>query len=716
MKENGEEMFFNRELSWIDFNRRVLSEARQLDVPLLERLKFLSITASNFDEFFMVRVASLRRAVRMGDLPFGATMETPSAQLKKILALYSDFVLDQYNIYSEITSQLREESVRILQPGELSQEQLKNLEVFFNEELFNVISPVKVEPKRPFPFTAGLRMNLAFLIEPEEETWETPSPVIDTGDELPDEEAVPENQKKLIIVEIPAYLQRFHRLVPSSGHDFITIEDLVPIFAGRLFKGYKILETLSFRLTRDADIPVDEEKEEDFVEAMNKILQNRLHSRRVRLEIRCFEAKELRQMLIDELEIDTSVVFDMPGPINLKDFMGLAFMPFGEKLKYKAWEPAVTIDDNQDIWKLIREKDVLLYHPYEAFSPVVRLLREAAEDPDVLCIRMTLYRTGGDSPIVQALARAAEMGKQVLVLMELKARFDEEQNLGWAQTLEKAGGIVIYGVANLKVHSKAMMIIRREEDGIRRYAHLGTGNYHDKTSRLYTDLGLLTSRNEYTMEVANFFNAITGYSAVGSTHYLAMAPHHLKQKVLALIQWLIDQKRAGNPARILAKMNALADEDVILALYQAAEAGVEIKLNIRGICMLNPGYVSNGNIEVVSIVDRFLEHARIFYFEAGDHGELFLSSADWMYRNLERRVELMFSVIQDDLRERILHILEVLFSDNVKTHRLMADGTWVRMPADKNPVQAQVVFHQETEEWKKIQQVKRPGELSVRRK
>ena len=402
----------------------------------------------------------------------------------------------------------------------------------------------------------------------------------------------------------------------------------------------------------------------------------------------------MRERLLEALNMDVSSVYSIPGPLNLKDFMSLGFMPGFEKLKYPAWEIFRNVPEDEDIWELIRQEDLLLHHPYESFGPVIRLLSEAALDPKVLSIRMTLYRTSGDSPVVRALAKAAEEGKQVTVLMELKARFDEEQNMGWAQTLERAGVIVIYGVANLKVHSKALLIIRREAEGIVRYAHLGTGNYHDKNAKLYTDLGLLTARSDYTQEVAQFFNAITGYSTLSKMRYLVMAPNFLKIKTLELIGNLTQQARMGVNCSLWAKMNSLADTDVIQALYEASQAGVRIKLNVRGICMLVPGETWSQNIQVVSIVDRFLEHSRIFYFQSGEQDEMYLSSADWMYRNLERRVELMFPILQQNLKSKVIGILKVFFQDNVQAQELGKDGKYRKkvLEAHQEPIRCQQVF------------------------
>lgn len=678
--------FFDRELSWIAFNRRVLSEAQNPEVPLLERFKFLAITASNFDEFFMVRVASLRRAIKNGDRAVGVSPYSPSEILQKVLAEYADFVAAQYTLLeTELLPALGLHRIYLRRPGELGPEQRAFVKAFFDRELFNVLAPVKIEANRPLPFVGNLKLNLAFLLRPSESRD-------------------PEEEDKLVMLEVPAYLNRFLQ-VPDNGDSlsFVLIEDAIALFADRLFPGYQPLEVLTFRVSRDADIPVDEEKEEDFVEAMNRILQNRRHSKRVRVEI-SGTTPRIQARLVTLLEVDPEAVVPVPGPLNLKDFMSFSGLPGHEALKVPVWDSFRSLSDEEDLWETIRQEDQLLFHPYESFSPVVRLITEAAVDPQVLSIRMTLYRTSGDSPIVQALARAALEGKQVLVLVELKARFDEEQNLGWAQTLEKAGGVVVYGVEGLKVHSKALLIVRREPEGIRRYAHLGTGNYHDKTARLYTDLGLLTARPDLTAEVAQFFNAITGYSAVTGLRHLIMAPTHMKKKVLALIDGAAQQAGMGVPVTLTAKMNSLADGDVIEALYRASQAGADIRLNVRGICMLVPGKAFSARIQVVSIVDRFLEHSRIFHFRFGDRDEVYLASADWMYRNLERRVELMFPIHQKNLKERVITLLRAYFDDNTKAHDLGSDGVWRRRrPGEgQTPVRVQQRFHDEAEEKRRL--------------
>jgi polyphosphate kinase len=692
----------NRELSWIEFNRRVLDEARQNSLPVMERIKFLAIVSSNFDEFFMVRVASLRRAIKAGDRGHNPGQEPPSETLKKVNAICRATYAEQYAIWKQLLTQLADHKLHRVSVNDYDQDHLAFIRDFYQKELFNVLSPVKVEEKRPFPFTGNLRLNIAFLIEP-----------------LKTE---PDSERKMFVLEIPPYLSRLVWLPNSGdGRAFTFIEDVVAAQAEQMVPGYRVIDKLTFRITRDADMAVDEEKEEDFVEAMNKILQSRLHSNPMRLEV-AGGGDELRARLLAALDVDTSLVYSFDGPLNLKDLFSLAAVSGYDHLRVPVWTSRRTLPDDEDIFELVRQEDRLLFHPYESFTPLVRLLSEAAVDPDVLSIRMTLYRTSGESPIVQALAKAAYEGKQVTVLMELKARFDEEQNLGWAHTLEQAGVIVIYGVAGLKVHAKATLIVRREADGIRRYAHLGTGNYNEKTARLYSDFGLLTARPEYTLEVAQFFNAITGYSAISRMRYLIMAPHYLKGKLLSLIDGLTRQAKVGVSCRLWAKMNSLADEDVIKALYRASEAGVEIRLNVRGICMLVTDQPCSANIRVVSIVDRYLEHARAFCFRAGDHEEVYLSSADWMFRNLERRVELMFPVLAQPLKDKITGALEVWFSDNVKAHDLHGTDWQRRRPAllesgvldDER--RAQGIFHQRVEADRELDRKAVKHDLVARRK
>ena len=695
----------NRELSWIEFNRRVLDEARQPTNPVMERIKFLAIVSSNFDEFFMVRVASLRRAIKNGDRGLTKNTESPSETLRKVHEICRKTYTEQYALWAQLLGQLGDHGLRQVVSQDYTQEQLSFVREFYQKELFNVLSPVKVEDKRPFPFTGNLRMNLAFLIEP---LKLTPGAVDET---------------KMIVLEVPPYLSRIVWLPENrGGRSFTFIEDVVATLAEQLVPGYKLVDKLAFRITRDADIPVDEEKDEDFVDAMNKILRSRLHSNPMRLEVQG-GGEELRNRLLEALDVDPSLVYSFSGPLNLKDLFSLAGLSGFDHLRSPVWNSRRSLPDDEDIFDLVRQEDRLLFHPYDSFTPLVRLLTEAAIDPNVLSIRMTLYRTSGESPIVQALAKAAYEGKQVTVLVELKARFDEEQNLGWAQTLEQAGGIVIYGVAGLKVHAKATLIVRRESDGIRRYAHLGTGNYNEKTARLYSDFGILTARPDYTHEIAQFFNSITGYSAISRMKHLIMAPHYLKGKLLSLIDGLTRQAKLGVSCRIWAKMNSLADEDVIRALYRASEAGVDIRLNVRGICMLVPGLAFSKNIQVVSIVDRYLEHARVFCFKAGETEDVYLSSADWMFRNLERRVELMFPILTQAHKDKIVDALHIWFDDNVKAHVLQSDGTWTRRkPAlTENGVlederRAQEIFHNRVEAERELDRKAVKHDLVARRR
>ena len=692
--------YFNRELSWIEFNRRVLDEARQETVPPLEKVKYLAIVSSNFDEFFMVRVASVRRAIKGGDRWPNHLAETPSQTLKLVHSLYRKTYEEQYQLWDAIQARLREQGIRRLVPNDFRPEQLTFVKERFQKELFDVLSPVKIEESRPFPYTGNLRLNLAFLL-----SGGTPQ------------------VNKMIMVEVPAYLDRLVWLPDDRpGASFTFIEDIVGLFVEQLVPGYQIRGRVEFRITRDADIAVDEEKEEDFVEAMARILQNRMHSNPMRLEVRG-NNEELIGRLTAALDIDADAVFPIPGPLNLKDLFSLATVSGYDELKYPVWESRRTLPEDEDIWEWIRAEDRLLFLPYESFTPVIRLLSEAAVDPDVLAIRMTLYRTSGDSSLVQALAQAAREGKQVMVLVELKARFDEEQNISWARTLEQSGCTVIYGVEGLKVHAKALLIVRRESDGIRRYVHLGTGNYNEKTAKLYGDFGLFTARADYTFEVAQFFNAITGYSSLGRMHYLVMAPHNLKSKLLSQLEGLTQQAQQGVACRIRAKMNSLADEDIIQALYRASQAGVSIQLNVRGICMLVPGMEFSKNIQVISIVDRYLEHARVFIFQAGETEEVFLSSADWMFRNLERRVELMFPILSSPLKERIKSTVEVWLNDNVKARVLTNEGNWVRRQPSltdngilQDELRAQEAFHRQVEQERRLERSAPKRDLVARRK
>jgi polyphosphate kinase len=688
--------YINRELSWIDFNERVLSEAENREVPVLERLKFLSIVSSNFDEFFMVRVASVKRQHQLNKPSTCPTGMSPREQLRRIHARVAELTERKYRVLlDEVFPQLATHGIVRVPRPDWDTEQQSFVKRFFREQVFPVLTPVRARPGDSLSSVGNLRLHAAFLLEATEDARTDAVGLQDvveasTGDAdgNASDGAAPASdgsEPVLAIVQVPPSLERVVYL-PSEKSDVVTftfLEQVILSEAYQLFPGFAVTEQCLFRVTRDADFGVDEERDEDFMEAMEQVIETRDRSAVVRLNINR-GSQRLRRVLTDALALEEEEVFESADPLELRNLMDIVSISGYAELRDPPWKamPSPWVDEEEPIWESIRRRDILLQHPYESFDPVVRLVQEAADDPETLAIKMTLYRTSGNSPIIRALERAAEKGKQVSVLVELKARFDEERNIGWAQRLERAGVIVVYGIARLKVHAKATLIIRRERDGVRRYVHLGTGNYNDKTARLYTDLGLLTSDENISYEVGRFFNAITGYSVIPGLQKLSIAPVGLKRRLLELIARETTRARDGGTGLIIAKMNSLADPEVIEALYDASRAGVKIRLNIRGVCMLVPGLAGTSeNIEVVSVVDRYLEHTRAFCFENGGNGEVYLSSADWMPRNLDKRVELMFPIENPDLRRLVRRTLELFFLDNRKAHVLRSDGSWVR----KNP-------------------------------
>ena len=708
--------YINRELSWIEFNSRVLSEAENRDVPLLERLKFLSIVASNFDEFFMVRVATVKRQFTLNKVSTCPTGMSPKDQLTAIRGRVAELSERTYQaLLEDIFPALAEHRLVRVKREEWDAEQQSFVKRFFRERVFPVLTPVRAQPGDGLPAVGNLRLHAAFLLEPSPEAQAesvglsaftspaggqapgadlaangpgpaapNPAPTDVTGaDATPQERG---EEPLLAIVQVPPSLERVVYL-PTTDADIVAftfLEQVILSEAYQLFPGFTVTEQCLFRVTRDADFGVDEERDEDFVEAMEQVIETRDRSDVVRLNINR-GSQRLRQILTDALSLEEDEVYESADPLELRNLMDVVSIDGFNELRDPVWKslPSPWVDEEEAIWDSIRKRDILLHHPYESFDPVVRMVQEAADDPQTLAIKMTLYRTSGNSPIIKALERAAENGKQVSVLVELKARFDEERNIGWAQRLERAGVIVIYGVARLKVHAKAMLIIRRERDGVRRYVHLGTGNYNDKTAKLYTDLGLMSCDETLCYEVGRFFNAITGYSVIPGLQKLAMAPVGMKRRLIELIRREGSRATGGGSGLIIAKMNSLADPEVIDALYEASQVGVEIRLNIRGICMLVPGIPGvSENISVVSIVDRYLEHSRAFYFDNGGSAEVYLSSADWMPRNLEKRVEVMFPVENPDIRRRLRRILDLFFQDTTKAHRLLSDGSWRRISAE----------------------------------
>jgi polyphosphate kinase len=685
------EFFFNRELSWIEFNARVLEEALDQGAPLLERLKFLIIVASNFDEFFMVRVASLKARARSGEVERDSAGLSPAETLASISKRVREIVGRQYDcLLREILPSLADKGLSIVRPASWSAAERRWLERYFAESIAPALTPLRVEAgedgKDIFPTAGNLRVHAAFLLRREDTQREDTRREDIVGDNV----AVA-RQEVLALVQVPPNLERLVRL-PSEGPGLrlALIDDIVASFGSRLFPGYGVRESLLFKVTRDADIGVDEDRDVDFLAAMEEVLADRQNSYPVRLCVSP-DSEALAERIRTGLGLENEDLYTMYGPLELKDLLelaegeGAAAFPGVERLKFEAWPPirVAAPPEGVSIWDEIRRQDKLLHLPYESFDPVVHFLDEASMDPAVLAIKMTLYRTSGNSPVVRALTRAARNGKQVAVLIEVKARFDEERNIAWASRLEQAGAIVVYGLARLKVHAKAALVVRREESGtIRRYLHLSTGNYNDKTARLYADLSIFTANEELCREASIFFNMITGYSTVQELRFLAVAPFDLKSRLISMIEREAQRSSPEAPGLIMAKLNSLADPEVIKALYRANAAGVRIMLNVRGIAMLVPGVKGlSERISVVSVVGRYLEHARIIYFRNGGAEELYLSSADWMPRNLERRVELMFPVLDEEARRRVLEILKAYFRDNSKAHRLGPSGRWRKVEA-----------------------------------
>ncbi|MFO8065259.1 MAG: polyphosphate kinase 1, partial [Spirochaetia bacterium] len=667
--------YFSRDLSWVEFNARVLEEALDEDVPLLERWKFLCIVASNFDEFFMVRVASLKRQIKKGTSGVDPSGLSPETQLSRIIARSKEIITAKYEcLWNDILPRLEQEGIVWARTGAYSGSQRTFVRDFFNREIFPVLTPVRHEEPGALPVPGNNRLHIAFLLEPDED-----SEMRRLGDYAAAEEGAAgptprqgprtgqgEQEELLAVVQLPPALERIIYVPEQENRiTFTLLEDAILENAQQLFPGYRINRQGCFRVTRDADLGVDEERDEDFVEAMEQVLESREYSDAVRLSV-VEDGDRLSERLRRALGLDERDVYAKGSPLAMGDLMPLAHISGFDHLRDEHMPPMPPRDLSQEegtsFWDTLKRRDVLLHQPYESFEPVVRLIQDAAGDPEVLSIKMTLYRTSGDSPIVGALEEAAENGKQVTVLLELKARFDEQRNIRWAEHLERVGVIVIYGIAQLKVHAKALMIVRRESEGVVRYVHLGTGNYNDKTAKLYSDFGVLTTREETAYELNLFFNAISGYSAIPALNRLALAPVGLKTRLLQLIDR--ERRRASPeaPGLIMAKVNSLSHPEIIDALYRASQAGVKVMLNVRGICMLVPGVPGlSENITVVSIVDRFLEHGRAFYFENGGAEEMYLSSADWMPRNLDRRVELMFPVESAALKRRLKHVFEVTF-------------------------------------------------------
>ena len=656
-------LYFNRELSWLAFNRRVLEEATDTTWPLLERLKFLSIFHSNLDEFFMIRVSGLHEQLEAAVTERSADGLSAPEQLRLIREIVQrDVAQASVTLTGELIPKLAEAGIRVLTWSELSAERQKETTAYFESVVFPILTPLAFDPAHPFPFVSNLSLSLAVELSEKKE-----------------------GQRRFARVKVPASLPRFVPLasegLEKEGSDFLLLESLLEAHLDQLFPGMEINGASAFRVTRDADFEIREDEAGDLLRSVAENIRRRRFGAAIRLEVEARCPENVRELLREELELEADDLYDAAGPLAVADFLTLLKLDRPD-LKDSPLVPATRtlFAKSGEVFETLRKGDVLLHHPYDSFDPVLRFLEDAANDPNVLAIKMTLYRTGTDSPVVAALARAAENGKQVAVLVELKARFDEENNIQWARSLERAGVHVAYGVEGLKTHAKIALVVRREGNAIRRYVHIGTGNYNRLTSAFYTDLGLFTARSDFGSDASELFNFLTGFSRRTRYKRLTTAPFRLEEKLLALIDRETEKAKEGKPARIIAKMNALVASRLIRALYAASAAGVPITLAVRGICCLRPGVPGvSDTIRVSSVVGRFLEHSRAFSFGVGDEEEIYISSADWMPRNLFRRVELMVPILDEKTRDKIRQeVFEPILTDNTRARDLQSDGTYVR--------------------------------------
>lgn len=667
------EYYENRELSWLKFDARVLNEAKDKSIPLLERLKFVSITSSNLDEFFMVRVASLKDMVHADYRKRDIAGMTASEQLDRINTATRKLVESQYNTYNRsLVPLMAANGIHIIEKyEELTAEQAAYVDRYFEEDVYPVLTPMAVDASRPFPLIRNKTLNIAALLSSKKDEKH--------------KDAV-----EFATVQVPGVLPRLVPIPADTSEDsgevegrtFILLEQIIEKNIDKLFLNYHVLCAHPYRVMRNADLPIDEDEAADLLKEIQKQLKKRQWGEVIRLEVEASVDKKLLRFLKDELKVAEEDIFQISGPIDLTFLMKMYGLSGCDSLRYEPYKPqrVPEIEPGEDIFEAIRGGDILLHHPYETFDPVVDFIRQAASDPDVLAIKQTLYRVSGNSPIIASLAQAAENGKQVSVLVELKARFDEENNIVWAKKLEQAGCHVIYGLVGLKTHSKIALVVRREEDGIRRYVHLGTGNYNDSTAKLYTDCGIFTCNEAIGEDATAVFNMLSGYSEPLSWNELVLAPIWLRTRFMRLIARETKHAREGKPAKIVAKMNSLCDEGIIAALYEASAAGVKIELIVRGICCLKVGIPGiSENIHVRSIVGNFLEHSRIFFFLNDGEEEIYMGSADWMPRNLDRRVEILFPVLDDTLKEKVKHILDVELADNTKAHVLKPDGEYEKI-------------------------------------
>ncbi|WP_407738321.1 polyphosphate kinase 1 [Hyalangium sp.] len=675
-------LFINRELSWLAFNGRVLADVRDANLPIYERLKFFAITSSNLDEFFMVRVAGLKQQQSSGVAETAADGMLPADQLAAISERTHAMVDEVYRLWrEELLPKLASHGVAVLTRDKLTAEQKAAAKSYFTSSVFPALTPLAVDPGHPFPHLRNKSLNVAVLLRREGPKRKRNM-----------------RETSLAVVQVPSVLSRLVSLPAPQGTVLavLPLEELISLCAADLFPGYAVERTASFRVTRNWDLNVDEEESADLLSTIQEELRRRDRGAAVRLELDAAASAELETALTSALKLGTPDVYRLQGPLQPSDLMMLTDLDVRPELRVEPLVPAVppVLRDEEPVMSVIAKRDILLHHPYESFDPVVRFLEEAAEDPNVLAIKQTLYRTSGDSPIARALTRAVENGKQVAVLVEIKARLDEANNIAWARRMEENGVHVVYGLIGLKTHCKVALVVRREGNGIRRYVHLGTGNYNPTTARQYTDLSLFTARQEIAEDVTALFNMLTGYSTAPQWKRLAVAPMGLQERVLGLIHRETEKAKKGEAGRIVAKMNSLVDSSVIKALYAASQAGVKIDLLVRGICCLRPGVPGvSEHIRVTSVVDRFLEHSRVFAFGEGPQAEVWMSSADWMPRNFLRRIETMFPVEDPALRQRLLdEVLGVALRDTVKARRLQRDGTYAPVGQEGAPVRSQGVL------------------------
>lgn len=676
----------NRELSWLAFNERVLQEAEDTNNPLIERLKFLAIFSSNLDEFFMVRVAGLQDQVRAGfHKPENKSGLTPKEQLSRILKRTQALVTRQTEVYKDLVlKQLPKEKVYLQKKDKLNKEQELFLHEYFEEIIFPVLTPVAVDAYRPFPTLLSKTLNLIVLLE--------------------HEEAEPEFKEKIAIVQVPSVLERFIK-IPSDENEIrgVLLEDVITANIDKLFLGYKVKSVQSFRLTRNADLTIHEEGARDLLVEIEKELKKRKWGAVSRIEVRSGEMDEdVLQYLLKALEDWEADVYSVDCPLDLTFLFSFCkvISEGREYLEYESFIPQAPLDlqSDENLFEKSLTQDLFFHHPYESFAPIVDFVTEASVDPSVLAIKQTLYRVSGNSPVIQALKQAAENGKQVTVLVELKARFDEENNVHWAKELEQAGCLVIYGMHNLKTHSKITLVVRKRQGRIERFVHLGTGNYNDATAKIYTDMGIITTNKKIGIDATNFFNYLSGYTEKPNFHHIVVSPFDIRSEFIKLIDEEIMYHKKHGKGHIRAKMNSLTDKELIMKLYEASIAGVQIELVIRGICCLKPGVPGiSENITVISIVGRFLEHSRIYWFDHNGENRLYLSSADMMTRNMIKRVEILFPIFDTEIKKRIMKILKTELDDNVKARVQGADGVYrykERKKSDAN-INSQEIFLKE---------------------